>query len=69
MDACLIDLSNAGIVALSTDDAAIKQCLKLYLKSQFGYEEDAARFYRAYEHLKKALALSGDYNTTTESGD
>ena len=68
IDACLIDLSNAGVVSLDTDDAAVQQCLKLYLKSQFGYDANAEKFNEAYEHLKKALALSGDYNTP-ESDD
>lgn len=66
MNACLIDLSNAGVVAIDAEDAAIKQALKLYLKSQFGYDSDAVRFGKAYEFLKCSLALSGDYNTEDE---
>lgn len=69
LSACLIDLSNAGVVVIDTDDAAVQQCMKLYLKSQFGYDSNAGKFGEAYEHLKKALALSGDYNTEAEDGE
>lgn len=69
VDACLIDLSNAGVVMRDTDDAAIRQCMKLYLKSQFGYDSNAEKFGEAYEHLKKGLSLSGDYNTEAEDGE
>lgn len=63
LQACLIDLQNGGVVRISLDDAMIQQAMKLYLKSQFGYDADAERFSQAYEHLKFSLALSGDYNT------
>lgn len=63
IDACLIDLSIGGVAVVDTDDPAIRQAIKLYLKSQFGYDTGAERFGQAYEHLKFALALSGDYNT------
>ena len=69
LSACLIDLSNAGVVVIDTDDAAVQQCMKLYLKSQFGYDSNAGKFGEDYEHLKKALALSGDYNTEAEDGE
>lgn len=68
LGACLIDLSNGGVVVVDTDDPAIQQAMKLYLKSQFGYDSNAEKFSEAYEHLKKALALSGDYNTTESDG-
>lgn len=60
--ACLIDLYNGGVSKISLEDAAVQQAIKLYLKAQFGYDTDAVRFGEAYEHLKKALALSGEYN-------
>ena len=66
MEACLIDLSNGGVVVIDPDDPAVKQALKLFLKSQFGYDNDAERFGKAYEFLKASLALSGDYNTEGE---
>lgn len=63
--ACLVDLKNGGVVNIDTSDQLIQQAVKLYLKSQFGYDAAAERFSAAYEHLKFSLALSGDYNTET----
>lgn len=61
IEACLLDLSNAGVRKLDTDDAVIQQAVKLYLKAQFGYNDATDKFQQSYEHLKRALALSGDY--------
>lgn len=69
LEACLIDLSMAGVVNIDTSDSVIKQALKLYTKSQFGYDAQAEKFGLAYEHLKKALALCGDYNTEASDGE
>lgn len=69
MEACLIDLSIGGVAVVDTSDQAIQQAMKLYLKSQFGYDAKAEKFGQAYEHLKAALALCGDYNTEEEETD
>lgn len=69
MEACLIDLSIGGVAVIDTEDPAIQQAIKLYLKSQFGYDAKAEKFGQAYEHLKAALALCGDYNTEEEEAD
>ena len=66
MEACLTDLSIGGTAVMDTTDPMIQQAMKLYLKSQFGYDTDAIKFGQAYEHLKFALALSGDYNAEPE---
>lgn len=62
IQACLIDLKNGGVEAIDLEDPAIQQAVKLFLKSQFGYDMNAERFGQSYEFLKKSLALSGDYN-------
>lgn len=62
MEACLMDLLIGGVAKVDPEDPLIQQALKLYLKSQFGYDSNAETFARAYEHLKAALALCGDYN-------
>ena len=62
IDSCLIDLSMGGVKRISDSDPAIQQAIKLYLKAQFGYDANASQFDMAYEHLKAALALCGDYN-------
>lgn len=62
LDACKSDLSNAGVKKLDTNDPLIQQAAKLYCKAQFGYDDTADKFAKAYEYLKSALSLSGDYN-------
>lgn len=62
IDACVIDLNNAGVVSVLLSDTLVQQAVKLYCKAQFGYDKDAEKFGTAYEHLKAALSLSGDYN-------
>lgn len=59
--ACLLDLKNAGVVNFDAEDPLLQQAAKLYLKAQFGFNEDSAKWEAAYEHLKAALSLSSDY--------
>ncbi len=66
--ACLLDLQNSGVVLISADDPLILQAAKFYLKSHFGYDADSEKWGRAYEHLKAALSLFGDYNRRTTDG-
>ena len=65
VDSCLLDLRNAGVSRLDTDDPLIQQAAKLYCKAHFGFSADSDRYDRAYEHLKASLSLSGDYNGNT----
>lgn len=69
--ACMLDLKNAGIVVFRDGDPLLQQAAKLYLKAQFGFNEDSAKWEIAYEHLKAALSLSSDYTepATEASGD
>ena len=67
IDACKLDLSNSGVKNLDSADPLIRQAVKLYCKVQFGYDDSAGKFAEAYEHLKAALSLSGDYNS--EAGE
>ena len=69
MEACLIDLSIGGVVEVNPSDSLVSQAIKLYLKAQFGYDANAVKFEQAYEHLKRALALCGDYNTEASNGE
>ena len=43
-------------------DPLILQAVILYAKVHFGFLNDTERFKSAYEHLKIALALSGEYS-------
>ena len=67
IDACKLDLQNSGVKKLDSSDPLIQQTVKLYCKAQFGYDNSAGKFTEAYEHLKAALSLSGDYNS--EAGE
>lgn len=60
--AARLDLAAGGVVRIELGDELIQQAVKLYLKAQFGYIDGENKFAQAYEHLKAALALSGDYN-------
>lgn len=60
MDACLLDLHNAGVDAPLMTSPLVQQAVKLYCKAQFGFGDDNDKFARAYEYLKCSLALSGD---------
>lgn len=60
MDACLLDLHNAGVDAPQMASPLVQQAVKLYCKAQFGFGDDNDKFARAYECLKCSLALSGD---------
>lgn len=64
IQSALLDLKVAGVVKADPSDALIKQAVKLYCKAQFGYDAESAKYETAYEHLKTALALCGEYNTT-----
>lgn len=64
----LLDLRNAGVVNVDIEDALVQQALKFYLKSHFGDDADADKWGKAYEHLKAALSLSGDYSEVTVYG-
>ena len=61
-EACRLDLLNSGVRNPDSSDPLIKQAVKLYCKAQFGYDDAAERFSRAYEALKASLSLSGEYN-------
>lgn len=60
MDACLLDLHNAGVNAPQMASPLVQQAVKLYCKAQFGFGDDNDKFARVYEYLKCSLALSGD---------
>lgn len=66
--ACMLDLKNAGIVNFSDEDPLLMQAAKLYLKAHFGYDDKSEKWEAAYERLKAALSLSGDYTEVKASG-
>ena len=61
IDACRLDLQLAGVDIIKDTDPLIVRAVTLYVKSNFGYSADSDKFYKAYDMLKKSLALAGDY--------
>ena len=43
-------------------DPLIERAVILYAKAEFGYNSDGERYRKAYDYLKCALSLAGDYN-------
>ena len=62
IEACKADLKLSGVNKIEESDPLVQRAAVLYAKANFGYGEDSEKFMRAYEALKKALTLSGDYN-------
>ena len=62
IDAALLDLHNAGVMAIGSDDPLIIKAVKLYCRAQNDFMGKGEQYSRAYEALKIALCLSGDYN-------
>lgn len=66
LQAGIIDLQTANVNNVDPNSAIIQQALKLYLKAQFGYNDEGDKFQKSYEFLKNSLALSGEYNLEDE---
>ena len=72
INAAFADLRLVGILvpelgegADSTGDPLLDRAVLLYAKANFGYlgyGEDQERYRRAYDYLKCALSLGGDYH-------
>lgn len=69
--ACLADLRLVGInvpeppavgEASMADDPLIARAVILYAKAHFGFSDDSEKYQKAYDHLKCALSLAGDYH-------
>jgi len=46
----------------TTGDPLLDRAIILYAKAEFGYNGDGERYRKAYDYLKCALSLAGDYN-------
>lgn len=67
INACVYDLTIAGVKNIDENDPLIQQAVKTYAKAE--YEQDvnkANRLTQAYVSLKIAMCLCGEY---TEGGD
>lgn len=63
ISACLRDLERVGLkdVDNKKNDHLILQCVKLYSRWQFNFENQAERYRQSYESLRNALSLNKDY--------
>lgn len=62
INACLLDLNIAGIhIDIDTIDELATQAIKLYCKWQYDYLNKGDQYQKAYEQLKIAMSLCGDY--------
>lgn len=59
--ACKKELELAGVYIKDETDPLAVQAVKLYCKGHYGYDENTEKFLTAYEALRDAMALSGDY--------
>lgn len=61
VNACKADMKRIGIVKILDIDPLLVQCCKLYVRWQLNFEGEADRYRQAYEALRDAMSLSGDY--------
>lgn len=68
INAAIADLRLVGIIVPEnagspeeTGDPLISRAIVLYAKAEFGFNDDAEKYRKAYDHLKCALSLAGDY--------
>lgn len=66
ISACKIDLSISGVRKVREDDLIIQRVIILYVKANFGLDNnDSEKYYKSYLLLKQSLSLCGDYNVAT----
>lgn len=66
INACKLDLGLAGVNIIVDTDPLIEHAVVLYAKANFGFADDSEKYQKAYNSLKDALALSGDYTVAPE---
>lgn len=65
--ACKKDLQDVGVKRLDETDPLIIRAITLYVKAEFGFNENAEKFHNSYESLKTHLSMSSEYNTVSET--
>ena len=56
-----ISVPEKGSSGEKLGDPLLERAIVLYAKAEFGWNNDAERYRKAYDYLKCALSLSGDY--------
>lgn len=60
IEACKLDLKRVG-VDIDKNDQLVEKAIKLYIRWQYNFENQADRYMLAYKNLRNALSLCGDY--------
>ncbi len=69
VNACIAELSLTGVYISDITETLSKQVITLYCKAHYGYDEKTEPFLKAYQALRDAMALSGDYEKAKEETD
>lgn len=67
-EAAEADLRNAGVHVPTQSEPLLARAIVLYVKANFGSDDDSERYSRSYDALKCSLMLSGDYKEGGYSG-
>lgn len=68
IQAAVQDMDLRGVKYKGETDPLSRQAIKLYCKGNYGYDEDAEKFQKAYEALRDSMALSGEYKEVKSDG-
>ena len=60
------DMAMRGVKIKGEGDPLTRQAIKLYCKGNYGYDEDAEKFQKAYESLRDSMSLSEEYRMSEE---
>lgn len=63
IEACRLDLKRVGI-DVNKSDVLLEKSIKLFLRWQYNFENQADRYRNAYESLRNALSLCEDYRNS-----
>lgn len=63
IEACKLDLKRVGI-DVNKSDVLLEKAIKLFLRWQYNFENQADRYRNAYESLRNALSLCEDYRNS-----
>lgn len=63
IEACKLDLKRVGI-DVNNSDVLLEKAIKLYIRWQYNFENQADRYRNAYESLRNALSLCEDYRNS-----
>ena len=61
IEACKVDLSLSGVEKIDETDGLTQRAIIFYCKAYFRNNDSSERYRKAYEALKIAMSLAGDY--------